>query len=118
MKSPPNPINVFFKYKPDNEIYRINEELESVIEDLSNTRDNVILNEINTYPVLVVKAHTRPFERKWLNILSAIIIPAGIFFYFRMWRFRIRLLRDLRTIKAANDNITARIAEKFGDRKA
>lgn len=118
LKSPPNPINVFFKYKPDNEIYRINEELESVIEDLSNTRDNVILNEINTYPVLVVKAHTRPFERKWLNILSAIIIPAGIFFYFRMWRFRIRLLRDLRTIKAANDNITARIAEKFGDRKA
>lgn len=118
LKSPPNPINVFFKYKPDNEIYRINEELESVIEDLSNTRDNVILNEINTYPVLVVKAHTRPFEQKWLNILSAIIIPAGIFFYFRMWRFRIRLLRDLRTIKAANDNITARIAEKFGDRKA
>ena len=56
-----------------------------------------------------VKSHTRPFERKWLNIVSAIIAPLGFVLYLRMWRFRLRLLRDLRTIKAENDIITERI---------
>ena len=56
-----------------------------------------------------VKAHTRPFERKWLNIVSAIIAPLGFVLYLRMWRYRLRLLRDLRTIKAENDIITERI---------
>lgn len=112
LTSPPDPVKVFLKYKPDNEIRRISEEMESVIEDLSNTRDRVILSELNKYPILVLKAHTRPFERRWLNIVSAIIIPAGIFFYCRMWRFRLRLYRDLKTIKSANDTITARIWTK------
>jgi lipopolysaccharide export system permease protein len=101
--SPPNPIKMFFKYQPDHEIERINVLLEGVINDLSNTRDSKVLSEINQYPVLAVKAHTRPFEKRWLNILSAIVVPVGLFFYFRMWRFRLRLLRDLRTIKQTND---------------
>ena len=106
----PNPINVFFKYHPDHEIKRISEELEDVINDLSNTRDNYILSELNNYPVVSVKAHTRPFERKWMNIISAVILPLGLFFYFRMFGFRMRLLRDLKTIKQTNDNITRRIS--------
>lgn len=109
LKSPPNIIRVFFKYAPDNEIRRISNELEDVIEDLANSKDGFIINELNKYPILAVKAHTRPFERKWLNITSAIIIPAGAFFYLRMWRFRLRLYRDLRTIKQVSSNITNRI---------
>jgi lipopolysaccharide export system permease protein len=96
LKSPPNIIKVFFKYEEDHDIEEINDELEDVIRDLSNTRDNQVLHLINQYPVLMVKAHTRPFDRRWLNALSAIIFPVGIFFYFRMWRFRLRLLRDLK----------------------
>ena len=105
----PDPVKVFFKYRPDHEIERISSELESVITDLSNTRDAYLLNELNNYPVLSVKAHTRPFERKWLNILSAVIIPLGIFFYCRMWRFRVRLLRDLKMVCQTNQNIARRI---------
>jgi lipopolysaccharide export system permease protein len=109
--SPPNPIKVFFKYRPDHEIERINEHLEAAIDDLANTRDPLVLTELNHYPVLAVKAHTRPFERRWLNVLSAIIIPLGMFFYFRMWRFRLRLLRDLRTIKQTSNVLIAHIKE-------
>ena len=105
----PNPIKVFFKYRADHEIERINDELELIIADLSNTRDAYILNELNKYPVLSVKAHTRPFERKWLNIRSAVIVPLGIFFYCRMWRFRMRLLRDLKIVRQTNCNIINRI---------
>jgi lipopolysaccharide export system permease protein len=105
LTSPPNVVKVFFKYQPDNEIERINGELEQVIEDLSNTRDKQVLHLLNRFPILAVKAHTRPFERRWLNILSAFILPLGVFFYIRMWRFRLRLLRDLRVIKFVGSNI-------------
>ena len=106
----PNPIKIFFKYTPDHEIERISQELEDVINDLSNTRDNYILSELNSYPVVSVKAHTRPFERKWMNITSAVLVPLGVFFYFRMLMFRLRLLHDLKTIKQTNDNIIRRIS--------
>ena len=109
LHKPANVINVFFKYQPDHEIERISDNLETVIDDLANTRDKVILTELNKYPILSVKAHTRPFERKWMNIVAAIIMPVGIFLYLRMWRFRLRLLHDLRTIKQTNDAICQRI---------
>lgn len=111
LKSLPNVVQVFFRYQPDHEVERISNELEKVIDDLTNTRDKVILNELNNYPVLAVKAHTRPFEHKWLNIVSAIIIPLGLFFYLRMWRFRIRLLRDLRQIVQTNEKVTEQITK-------
>ena len=115
LKSPPNIIKVFFKYEEDHDIEKINDELEKVIRDLSNTRDNQVLHLINQYPVLMVKAHTRPFDRKWLNVLSAIIVPVGVFFYFRMWRFRLRLLRDLKVIRYTDTNIV-NYTEKRMDR--
>ena len=111
LKKLPNFINVFFKYQPDNEIERISDELENVIEDLTNTRNKVILHNLNLYPILATKAHTRPFERQWLNILAAIIVPVGIVLYLRMWRFRIRLYRDLNTIRQSNANIINQIKE-------
>lgn len=109
----PNPIKVFFRYEPDHRIENISEIMENTIEDLSNTRDKLILAEINHYPILDTKAHTRPFERKWLNIMAAIILPLGLFFYFRMVRFRFRLYRDLVVIKETNRKITERIANTF-----
>jgi lipopolysaccharide export system permease protein len=118
LKSPPNIIKVFFKYQPDHEVERISEELESVIEDLGNTRDRMILSLLGRYPVVSEKAHTRPFERKWLNIMAAILVPLGAFLYIRMWTFRLRLLKDLRVIKQNNANIIARIKEKGLDKSA
>ena len=115
LKIIPNPIKVFFKYIPDHEIERISKEMEAIIEDLSNTTDKHILAELNNYPILTIKAHTRPFEHKWLNIISAIIVPVGLFFYLRMWRFRLRLMRDLHNIEQTNKNIISRI-NKIGDK--
>ena len=115
LKIIPNPIKVFFKYMPDHEIERISKEMEATIEDLSNTTDKHILAELNNYPILTIKAHTRPFEHKWLNIISAIIVPVGLFFYLRMWRFRLRLMRDLHNIEQTNKNIISRI-NKIGDK--
>lgn len=109
LKHAPNWIKVFFRYEPDHKIEAINEELETVIEDLSNSRDRTIVNHLSAYPIMSVKAHTRPFERRWLNIVSAVIAPFGLVLYLRMWRYRLRLWRDLRTVKVENDIIIGRI---------
>ena len=107
----PNPIKVFFQEGDDRQIRDINEELEAVIDDLSNTTDKAILTYLNRYPVIATHAHTRPFRRRWLNAVTGILLPLGLFFYLRMWRFRLRLLRDLRVIRATNEDICRRIEE-------
>lgn len=109
--SAPNIIDVFFKYKKDNEIERISEVLESVIEDLANTKDKILLHEMNKYPILATKAHTRPFEYKWLNIIAGVLVPVGAVLYIRMWTFRLRLYRDLRQIRQTNQAIIVRMRE-------
>ncbi len=105
----PNPIKVFFRPGDDHDIAEINERLEETVENLSYTKDSVILNELNNIPIIATHAHTRPFVRKWLNIITGIILPLGLFFYIRMLRFRFRLYRDLKNMRQASDAIIARI---------
>lgn len=107
----PSVVKVFFKYSPDHVIEDINARMEAVIEDLSNTKDKQVLALLNEYPYMAVKSHTRPFEHKWLNIAAAVVVPVGLFLYFRMWRFRLRLSRDLRVVKKTNDGLIDRINE-------
>ncbi|MBQ8989077.1 MAG: LptF/LptG family permease [Prevotella sp.] len=107
----PNPIDVFFHPGDDQEIERINTALETAIEDLGYSSDKLILTELNNYPVIATHAHTRPWRRKWLNAITGLILPLGIFFYFRMLRFRLRLYKDLRTIRATSDKIVPRALE-------
>ena len=112
----PNPIVVFFHAGDDQDIEHINERLEAVIEDLSNTRDRLILGELNNLPILAVSAHTRPFRQKWLNIITGLLVPVGAFFYVRMIRFRLRLYRDLRNIRQSSENIIQQ-AEKLAEQQ-
>ena len=107
----PNPISVFFKASDDHEIEQIDEVLEEAIEDLGYSRDRLILTELNHYPIIMTRAHTRPFNRKWMNIVTGLVLPVGIFFYLRMWRFRLRLYRDLHTIKQVSGKVIPRARE-------
>ncbi len=109
LTSAPNVFKVFFKYQPDHVIERLDEQLETIIEDLGNTKDKVIMTELNNYPVLSNKAHTRPFDRQWMNAVAAAVVPVGLFLYFRMWRFRLRLHRDLKVIRQTNEVVIDRI---------
>ena len=105
----PNPIKVFFRPGDDHEIEHINNVLEVAIEDLSYTKDNYVLMKINQYPIIATHAHTRPFQRKWLNIITGLFLPTGIFFYIRMLRFRFRLYKDLQHICRINEKLIPRV---------
>ena len=113
----PNPINVFFRPGDDHDIEHIYHVLEVAIEDLSFTRNNHVLLLLNEMPIIATHAHTRPFERKWLNIVTGLFLPTGLFFYFRMIRFRVRLYKDLQNIIRINQELIPKVIE-LGDIKA
>ena len=101
----PNPVQVFFRAGDDHEIEHINDELEGVIEDLSYSKNNFVLQKLNEYPIIATHAHTRPFRKKWLNVVTGLFLPTGIFFYFRMIRYRFRLYKDLQHILRINNDL-------------
>jgi len=111
----PNPIKVFFHAGDDQEIEEISERLEETIENLSYTKDKLILTELNHYPIMATHAHTRPFRKKWMNVVTGLLLPVGAFFYFRMLRFRFRLYKDLRTIRLTSEKIIPRATELGGN---
>ena len=107
----PNPVKVFFYASNDHEIERISRALETAVEDLSYSKDHVILSELNNYPILMKRAHTQPFNKKWMNILTGLVLPVGLFFYLRMCRFRFRLYKDLHNIRQTSNRLIPRIIE-------
>ena len=109
----PNPIKVFFRPGDDQTIRHINDELEETIEDLSNTKDRTVLTLLNHYPIVATHAHTRPFRQKWLNIITGLVLPVGIFFYIRMCRFRLRLRKDLHIITQTNEQMVQHISATY-----
>ena len=113
----PNPIKVFFHAGDDYEIERICNALEVAIEDLGYTRDVRLIAELNQYPIIYPNAHTRPFRKKWMNIITGLCLPLGVFFYIRMYRFRLRLYKDLRTIRQVSDRIIPRAMDLSAQRK-
>ena len=113
----PSPVKVFFRPGDDHDIEQINDALEVAIEDLSYTKNNFVLTMLNQYPVIATHAHTRPFRRKWLNAVTGLFLPTGIFFYFRMLRFRLRLYRDLQNILRTNEKLIPHVIE-LGDVQA
>ena len=74
-------------------------------EDLGYTRDRLILHELNNYPVMSPHAHLRPFKNKWLNMACGVVLPVGLFFYFRSWAFRVRLANDLDKVVQTNQEV-------------
>lgn len=94
----PNYAAHFFNPRPDHEVENINAEMEAVIDDLSNTRDRKILYEINRFPVIFASAHVSPFASQWLNRISGALLPIGIILWLRMWKFRLRLFKDMKQI--------------------
>lgn len=108
----PNYIDIFFNQGQDKHAAELSDRVETLIEELHNSRDNVLIMYINEYPIINPSAHTRPFDNKRLNMILGIVFPLGLFFFLRIWRYRLRLRLDLRNIERINSLITERINKK------
>lgn len=105
----PSYINIFFRYEEDRVVIDLAERLDAAVDELANSRDNYILATLNEVPILVPDAHTRPFRNPKLNRVVGIFFPVGIFFWFRIWRYRLRLWHDLQQLQKQTDFILERI---------
>lgn len=101
----PNYFHLWMSTGNDNKIISINDQLERLVDELSNTKSVALLSLLNKYPLIPVSAHVRPFKPYWLNLLAGIIVPVGLFFYFRIWAFRVRLSKDMERIIKNNEEI-------------
>lgn len=103
---PQSYFKLWMRNEHDEELICLNNTLEKTADILSNSRDLQVLNKLSDYPVLAISAHRSPFNHKWMNIAVAIILPLGLWFYFRSWIFRIRLSRDLKKIIEVSDDLS------------
>ena len=106
----PNYFKIFFRYEPDTVVISLSDRLEAMVEELSNSRDNRVLGTLNSMPILVPDAHTRPFRRPRLNILVGVLFPIGIVLWIRIWRYRLRLWRDLEQLQKQCRYIVTRLS--------
>lgn len=105
LKRAPNYFKLWMNDQVDEEVEKINERMEALIDEMSNTRSMSLLTALNNYPVIPVHAHVRPFHNYWLNLACGVVFPIGLFFYFRIWAFRLRLSKDMERIVKTNDDV-------------
>ncbi len=105
LKRAPNYFKLWMNETQDLEMEGINERMEGLIEEMSNTKSIPLLMALNNYPVIAVHAHVRPFHNYWLNLLCGLVFPVGLFFYFRIWAFRVRLDKDMERIIKTNEEV-------------
>ena len=109
LRLPPNYLHIFFHNIDDHEVISLSRKMENLITILSNSRDAAILDALNKLPIVSTHAHTRPFHNYKWNMVLGITFPVGIFFYFRIWRYRLRLYKDIQQIKKYSAFIAERI---------
>ena len=107
----PNYVSLFFRSRRDGRVKAISAEMERIVDELHNSRDNAILTYINDYPILPLYAHTHPFSNPRMNVAAGLFLPLGLFFYFRVWRYRLRLWVDMQTIQRLNAQVVERITK-------
>lgn len=112
----PNYKKIFFEYEKDTAVADIDDRLEAIIEELHNSKDTRLVMMLNELPILVPDAHTRPFSNARRNMAAGIFFPVGLFFWFRIWRYRVRLRHDMDIIQQQVGNILNRI-DKLNEQK-
>lgn len=110
LKKLPSINSVFFN-ENDHTLDDFNEKMESLIEEIGNSKNKKVIIMLNGFPILSPHATTSPFKRRWLNILSLVIFPIGIIIYLRALKFRRRLVKDLVKIEKNSKN-TIEIIQK------
>lgn len=105
LRKAPNYIKLWFLEGDDRAIAQINEQLERLVNELSNSKSGLLLAALNQYPILSPSAHLRPFHQRWLHVAMGVVLPVGLFFYGRIWAFRVRLSNDLNQVIQQTETI-------------
>lgn len=109
----PNYFRTFFGHVTDHRVEELNAQMEQIVEELSNSKDAKVLALLNELPIIYVHAHTSPFGSKWANVVAGTLVPLGIVLWLRIWRFRLRLMRDMKQVAKTCDRLNSVIANRM-----
>lgn len=108
----PNYLNLFFRDVDSSRLDTFGDGIEEVINELSNSRDKVVLNMINKIPIMPVYGIEPPFKKAWFNRVVGVVLPLGLLFYLRAWFFSIYLKKHINTITEVTSELAVYLKEK------
>lgn len=109
----PNYLNLFFRKVDTAKLDKFENDIESVINELSNTKDKVVLDKINRLPIMPVHGIEPPFRATWFNRIIGLIVPLGLLFYLRAWFFSIYLKKHINSITAVSGELADYLVSKY-----
>ncbi|MFA6871140.1 MAG: LptF/LptG family permease [Bacteroidaceae bacterium] len=112
LRSAPNYIRTWKQSERDSAVEQIDEQLEAIVEQLSQSRNAAIIAATNELPILSTAAHKSPLKGTTLNLIAALLLPVGALLFLRIWMFRIRLKNDLQQVIATSKKIQLLIENK------
>jgi lipopolysaccharide export system permease protein len=98
----PNPVKIFFSEDKETPIEILSDKLDTLVEEMSNSKNRKVIQLLNEFPILMVSELRSPFNKRWINILTIILFPIGIILYLRSCKFHRQVSRDL--IKIRNNS--------------
>lgn len=111
LKRLPSIKKVFFGNGNHNIIIELSEKIDTLAEEMGNSKNKKVILLLNLLPIIEAKAIVSPFTNKWYNILSIAIFPIGVFIYIRACIYRLRLLQDLIKFEQTAKKIMERITK-------
>ena len=91
----PDYIGLFFRESESDEVNRLSEDVERLVEVLANSHDRVMLDLLNGFPVMPVYGIGQPFGNRTANAVIGVIFPVGLVFWLRAWLFSIKITRQV-----------------------
>ena len=99
-------MGLFFRGVDTSSLESMNGELEELVTDLGNSRDRVVLDILNGFPIIQTYGLQSPFGKEWANRLVGIVFPVGLLFYLRAWLFTRKIRRQTAEVTAAAERLT------------
>jgi len=101
----PDYLALFFGHVEAVELDALSAKLEELVTELGNSRDRVVLDMLNGFPIIPSYGVETPFEKKWLNRTVGIVFPLGLLFWLRAWLFSRKLKRQLAKTAQVSENL-------------
>ena len=94
----PGYVKLFWGEKTDaSDIRLLSDDIERLVEELANTRDKVVVELLNAFPVMPVYGVEPPFVNRGVNMAIGYILPLGLLFWVRATLFSAKLHRQAGT---------------------
>ena len=102
----PDYTGLFFRGVDTSSLEGMNGDLEELVTDLGTSRDRVVLDILNGFPIIQTYGVQSPFGKEWANRLVGIVFPIGLLFYLRAWLFSRKIKRQTAEVSSVAERLT------------